>query len=172
MLGVLLWGLTASPVRSLVVIYRGLGISKLQFLIKKIFFFSALNFFKFFIIFGLQNPGSRTGSESVSTSGPAIRKNAGSGSVSGSALNQCESPTLSTGSPTMCGAIAMWWPATGFPSPQSSCEYGRSKRRRAMRENVERILKETKTHGPYVVIGSSAFCSNYSTSTLDSLRGR
>ncbi len=122
---------------SLVVLYRGLEISKLQFLIKKniIFFFS----FKFFKIFCLQNPGSKTGSESVSASGSAIRKNAGSGS----GINQCESPTLSTGSPTTCGVIAMWWPATGFPSPQSSCECGRNKRRPAMLENVERILKET-----------------------------
>ncbi len=60
------------------VLYGGLGITKLQFFIKKIFF----------SIFVNQNPGFRT------VSGSAIRKNAGSGSVSGSALNQCGSTTL------------------------------------------------------------------------------
>ncbi len=58
---------------SLGVLYGGLGISKLQFLIKKIKI-------KFLVV----NPES----------GSAIRKNAGSGSVSGSALNQCGSETL------------------------------------------------------------------------------
>jgi hypothetical protein len=63
---------------SLGVLYGGLGISKLQFLIKKIEIkFPAIIFFNF-----------RSGS------GSAIRKNAGSGSVSGSALNQCGSETL------------------------------------------------------------------------------
>jgi hypothetical protein len=76
---------------SLEVLYRGLGISKLKFLIKKIeiFFFS----FRFFPIFGHQNPGSRT----RSGTGSAIRKNSGSGSIfnqCGSALNQCGSATL------------------------------------------------------------------------------
>jgi hypothetical protein len=61
---------------SLGVLYGGLGISKLQFLIKKIEIkFQAINFRS-------SNPGS------------AIRKNAGFGSVSGSALNQCGSETL------------------------------------------------------------------------------
>jgi hypothetical protein len=65
---------------SLGVVYRGLGISKVQFLIKKHAFFQ-LNFFS---IFGHRNPGSRTGS------GSAIRKNAGSGYAS----NQFPSATL------------------------------------------------------------------------------
>ncbi len=62
---------------SLGVLYGGLGISKLQFLIKKIEIkikFPAINFF---FNFRSSNPGS------------AIRKNAGSGS----ALNQCGSET-------------------------------------------------------------------------------
>ncbi len=69
---------------SLRVFYGGLGISKLQFLIKKIKI-------KFLVVFSIldhqtldPDPGS----------GSAIRKNAGSGSVSGSALNQCGSETL------------------------------------------------------------------------------
>ncbi len=62
---------------SLGVLYGGLGISKLQFLIKKIEVkFPAKSFFNF------------------RSSNPGIRKNAGSGSVSGSALNQCGSETL------------------------------------------------------------------------------
>jgi hypothetical protein len=62
--------------------YGGLGISKLQFFIKKISnFYLAINFFP---VFGRQNPGFGTGSRS------AIRKNAGSGS----ALSQCGSTTL------------------------------------------------------------------------------
>jgi hypothetical protein len=64
---------------SLGVIYGGLGIGKKQFLIKNIKIkFPAVNIFNFIS----SNPGS------------AIRKNAGSGSVSGSALNQCRSETL------------------------------------------------------------------------------
>ena len=60
------------------ILYGGLGISKLKFLIKKIEIkFPA----KFFFNFRSSNPGSGSGS--------AIRKNAGSGS--GSALNQCGS---------------------------------------------------------------------------------
>jgi hypothetical protein len=73
---------------SLGVLYRGLGISKLQFnsiFYKKNPIFSS---FKFFLIFGHQNHGSRTGSESAS--GSAIRKNAGSAS----AFNQCGSAIL------------------------------------------------------------------------------
>jgi hypothetical protein len=69
---------------SLGVLYGGLGISKLQFVIKKIEIkFPAINFFS---ILGHQtldpDPESRS----------AIRKNAGS--ASGSALNQCGSETL------------------------------------------------------------------------------
>ncbi len=67
---------------SLGVLYGGLGISKLQFLIKKIEMkFPAINFIHQTLD---PDPGS----------GSAIRKNAGSGSVSGSALNQCGSDTL------------------------------------------------------------------------------
>jgi hypothetical protein len=61
----------------------------LQFSIKKILIF--FSFIKIFLIFGHQNPGSRTGS------GSAIRKSAGSGSAlnqGGSALNQGRSATL------------------------------------------------------------------------------
>jgi hypothetical protein len=71
---------------SLGVLYGGLGISKLQFLIKKIEIkFPAINFFS---VLGHQSldPDPESGS--------AIRKNAGFGSVSGSALNQCGSETL------------------------------------------------------------------------------
>jgi hypothetical protein len=57
---------------------------------KNINFFS----FKFFPSFGHQNSVSRTGSESGSASGTAIIKNAGSGSVSESTLNQSGSATL------------------------------------------------------------------------------
>ncbi len=70
---------------SLDVLYGGLGISKLQFLIKKfLIFFSC----KFCQIFGHENPGSASGSGSGSRSwsGSASTKNAGSRSVSGSAL--------------------------------------------------------------------------------------
>ncbi len=71
---------------SLGVLYGGLGLSKLQFLIKKIEIkYPAINFF---LILGHQtldpDPESRS----------AIRKNAGSGYVSGSAFNQCRSETL------------------------------------------------------------------------------
>ncbi len=69
---------------SLGVLYGGLGISKLQFLIKKIN--NLISSCKFFSILAHEpldpDPGS------------AIRKKAGSGSVSGSALNQCGSATL------------------------------------------------------------------------------
>jgi hypothetical protein len=66
---------------SLGVLYGGLGISKLQFLIKKI----EIKFsYKFFSILGHQTLDPDPGS------GSAIRKNAGSGS----ALNQCGSETL------------------------------------------------------------------------------
>jgi hypothetical protein len=73
---------------SLGVLYGGLGISKLQFLIKKIEIeFPAIIFFSILGHLTLDpDPGS----------GSAIRKNAGSGSVSGSALNQCGSETLDT----------------------------------------------------------------------------
>jgi hypothetical protein len=71
----------------LCVLYGDLGITKLQFFYQKnILFFWC----KFFPIFGHQNPGFKTGFGS----GSAIRKNTGSGSVSGSALNQCGSTTL------------------------------------------------------------------------------
>ncbi len=67
---------------SLGVLYRGLRISKLQFLTKKIKIkFPALNFFS---ILGHQTLDPDPGS------GSAIIKNAGSGS----ALNQCGSATL------------------------------------------------------------------------------
>jgi hypothetical protein len=63
---------------SLGVLFGGLGISKLQFLIKKIEIkFPAINFFS---ILGHQTLDPDPGS------GSAIRKNAGSGSASGSAL--------------------------------------------------------------------------------------
>jgi hypothetical protein len=66
---------------SLGVLYGGLGISKLQFLIKKIEIkFPAINFFS---TLGHQTLDPDPGS------GSGIRKNAGS--VSGSALNQCGS---------------------------------------------------------------------------------
>jgi hypothetical protein len=71
---------------SLGVLYGGLGISKLQFLIKKKEIkFPAINFFS---ILGHQtlDPDPESGS--------AIRKNTASGSVSGSALNHCGSETL------------------------------------------------------------------------------
>ena len=80
---------------SLGILYGGLGISKLQFLIKKIEIkFPAINFFS---ILGHQtlDLGSGSGIRIWDPeSGSAIRKNAGSGSVSGSALNQCGSETL------------------------------------------------------------------------------
>jgi hypothetical protein len=69
---------------SLGVLYGGLGISKLQFLIKKIEIkFPAVNFFS---ILGHQtldtNPGSGSGIRDPDPeSGSAIRKNAGSGSA-------------------------------------------------------------------------------------------
>ncbi len=65
--------------RSLGVLYGGLGISKWQFLNKKI----KLNF-QLYILFNFRSSNSGSGS--------AIRKN--TGSVSGSALNQCRSETL------------------------------------------------------------------------------
>jgi hypothetical protein len=68
------------------VLYGGLGISKLQFLIKKIKIkFLVVNFFPI-LDHQTLDPDPESGS--------AIRKNAGSGSVSGSALNQCGSETL------------------------------------------------------------------------------
>jgi hypothetical protein len=76
---------------SLGILYGGLGISKLQFLIKTIKIeFLVVNVFQFWIIkpwIRIRDPDPESGS--------AIRKNAGSGSVSGSALNQCGSETLS-----------------------------------------------------------------------------
>jgi hypothetical protein len=73
---------------SLGVLYGGLGISKKQFLIKKMEIkFPVINFFQFKVIkpwIRIRDPES----------GSAIIKNAGSGSVSGSALNQCGSETL------------------------------------------------------------------------------
>ncbi len=74
------------------VLYGGLGISKLQFLIKKIEIkFAAINFFS---ILGHQTWIRIRDPDPGSGSGSAIKKNAGSGSVSGSALNQCGSETL------------------------------------------------------------------------------
>ncbi len=73
---------------SLSVLYVGLGISKLQFLIKKIKIkFLVVNIFQFQIIkpwIRIRDP------DPDPESGSAIRKNAGSGS----ALNQCGSETL------------------------------------------------------------------------------
>jgi hypothetical protein len=82
---------------SLGVLYGGLGISKLQFFIKKIESkFPAINFFS---ILGHQtlDPDPESGS--------TIRKNAGSDSESGSALNQCGSETLRRGTISfhLCG---------------------------------------------------------------------
>ncbi len=75
---------------SLGVLFRGLGISKWQFLIKEIKIqFPAVIFY---FILGLK-PWIRI-QDPDPESGSAIRKNAGSGSVSGSALNQCGSETL------------------------------------------------------------------------------
>jgi hypothetical protein len=74
---------------SLGFLYGGLGISKLQFLIKKIEIKFPVIFFS---NFRSSNPGS----------GSAIRKNAGSGSVSRSALNQCGSETLFFRYPVRC----------------------------------------------------------------------
>jgi hypothetical protein len=75
---------------SLGVLYGGLGISKWQVLIKKIKIkFPAVNFFKVYVLkpwIRIRNPDPESGS--------AIRKNVGSGSVSGSALNRCGSETL------------------------------------------------------------------------------
>jgi hypothetical protein len=72
---------------SLGVLYGGLGISKLQFLIKKIKI--KISSCEFFSILGHQtlDPDPESGS--------AIRKNAGSGS----ALNQCGSATLAKNNP-------------------------------------------------------------------------
>jgi hypothetical protein len=71
---------------SLGVLYGGLGISKLQFLIKKIEIkFPAITLFQSEVI----NPWIRI-RDPDPESGSAIRKNAGSGS----ALNQCESENL------------------------------------------------------------------------------
>ncbi len=88
---------------SLGVLYGGLGISKLQFLIKKIEIkFPAINFFQFQVIkpwIRVRDPGPGSGSgirvrdpdpDRNPESGSAIRKNA----VSGSASNQCGSETL------------------------------------------------------------------------------
>ncbi len=73
---------------SLGVLYVGLGIGKVQFLIQKnLIFFSAVIFYQFLVIkawIRIRDPDPESGS--------AIRENAGS--VSGSALNQCGSETL------------------------------------------------------------------------------
>jgi hypothetical protein len=75
---------------SLGVLYGGLGISKLQFLIKKIEIkIPAIIFFQFKVL----KPWIRI-RDLDPESGSAIRKSAGSGSVSGSALNQSGSETL------------------------------------------------------------------------------
>jgi hypothetical protein len=72
---------------SLGVLYGGLGISKLQLLIKKIEIkFPAINFSSSILGHQTLDPDLESGS--------AIRKNGGFGSVSGSALNQCGSETL------------------------------------------------------------------------------
>ncbi len=76
---------------SLGVLYGGLWISKLQFLIKKIKIkFLVVNFFPILDHQTLDPDPPDPDPES----GSAIRKNSGSGSVSGSALNQCGSETL------------------------------------------------------------------------------
>ncbi len=73
---------------SLGVLYGYLGISKWQFLIKeiKIQFQAVIFYFILGIKPRIRDPDPESGS--------AIRKNAGSGSVSGSALNQCGSETM------------------------------------------------------------------------------
>ncbi len=72
------------------VLYGGLGISKLQFLIKKIKIkISSCNFFLNF-----RPSNTDLVRDQDAESGSAIRKNAGYGSVSGSALNQCGFATL------------------------------------------------------------------------------
>ncbi len=95
---------------SLGVLYGGLGIGKLQFLIKKKKIrFLAVIFFQFLII----KPWIRI-RDPYPESGSAIRKNAGSGSVSGSALNQCGSetlvgsPSVSTGTAHICVRYCSW----------------------------------------------------------------
>jgi hypothetical protein len=75
---------------SLGILCGGLGISKLQFLIKKIKNLNYRTSCKFFSILGHQTRIPDPDPESRS----AIRKNAGFGSVSRSALNQCGSATL------------------------------------------------------------------------------
>ncbi len=70
------------------VLYGGLGISKLQFLIQKINI--KISSCQFFSILDHQTRIRIRDPES----GSAIRKNAGSGSIFGSALNQCGSATL------------------------------------------------------------------------------
>jgi hypothetical protein len=67
------------------ILYGGLGISKLQFLIRKIEIKYPA------IIFSIL---SHQTLDPDPESGSAIRKNAGSGSISGSALNQCGSETV------------------------------------------------------------------------------
>ncbi len=85
---------------SLGILYGGLGISKLKFLIKKIEIkFPAINFFQFSVIktwIRIRNldPQLEKMLDPDPDSGSAIRKNAGSGS--GYALNQCGSETLAT----------------------------------------------------------------------------
>jgi hypothetical protein len=83
------------------ILYGGLGISKLQILIKKIKIeFLVVNVFQFYIIkSGIRIPDPESRSriripDPDPESGSAIRKNAGSGSISRSALNQCGSETL------------------------------------------------------------------------------
>ncbi len=75
---------------SLGVPYGGLGISKLQFFIKKIEIkLPAINFFQFSVIkpwIRIRDPDPESRS--------VIRKNAGFGIISGSALNQWGSETL------------------------------------------------------------------------------
>jgi hypothetical protein len=92
-----------------------LGISNLQFLIKKIK--KTISSCTFFPLFGHQHPGSESGSGSGSAlrpgSGSAIRENAGS--ISGSAKNQCVSTTLLLAikkiycSFSVCACIHDWW---------------------------------------------------------------
>jgi hypothetical protein len=88
---------------SLGVLYGGLGISKLQVLIKK----KKLNF-QLYIFFNFRssNPGSGIRIRNPG-SGSAIRKNAGSGSVSESALNHCGSETLDPRLPILFMSVVL-----------------------------------------------------------------
>jgi hypothetical protein len=92
---------------SLGVLYGGLGIE-----IK----FPAINFFNF-------------RSSTLYPSGSAIRKNAGSGSVSGSALNQCGSETLEDGRASSMGCRTRigCWTRRRLQGEENSLQDGRDR---------------------------------------------